>query len=318
MEISTDTEVEPADQPEERGIGARIGIVALNLIAPGLGLCRVGNWRGAVLTLLATLALLALLSFGQGHFPVEGFASAIFGLVLAMGLTAALYIVPMVGTWRQSRLRDPLGHWSRWYGLTAIVVLLLCLNNLATLCVHHFYKPYYGAAESMAPTIGKGDKLVVDMRWRGPPRRGDVIIFQAPDNVRFSRVVAVAGDRIAMRNGIPIINGVAAVQSPRGTARFTGFDGEQQAALFVERLPGEASEHRILDLGPTEVDTIAPLVVPSGTVFVMGDNRDRSADSRVPMDIGGVGMVATKAIVGRPLYIFWSKDRAQIGMRLDR
>jgi len=51
---------------------------------------------------------------------------------------------------------------------------------------------------------------------------------------------------------------------------------------------------------------------------VLGDNRDSSADSRVPIWLGGVGMVPLSAIMGRPMYIHWSSNRSKIGKRLDR
>jgi signal peptidase I len=156
------------------------------------------------------------------------------------------------------------------------------------------------------------------MRWRGPFRRGEVVLFKGPYGVRISRIAAIPGDRIAMRRGVPIVNGNAAVQSPDGQTTFTGYDGSHSAAMFSERLPSEPSAHRVLDTGPSEFDEMREVAVPANTLFVLGDNRDSSADSRVPSDLGGVGLVPVSAIIGRPMYIHWSDDRSKIGMRLDR
>jgi signal peptidase I len=297
---------------------ARVGVAALNLIAPGLGLARLGDWRVALPFLAAPFVLAALITFGMGHFPISGYGRAILVLVVLLGLLAALYIVPIVLTWRESRFRSAAHGWSRWYGLTAVALAVLIPAQFAAPIMHRFYKPFYAPSESMAPTIGKGDKFIADMRWRGPFRRGEIILFNSPNGMRVSRIAAIPGDRIAMRSGVPVVNGSPTVQSHDGETSFVGDDGEQPAAMFSERLPGETSIHRVLDTGAYEVDEMQEIAVPTDHLFVLGDNRDRSADSRVPPEYGGVGLVPFSAIAGRPIYIHWSSVRSKIGRRLDR
>lgn len=305
------------DQVGRRKYPARAGITALNLIAPGLGIARLGKWRLAAPFLLAPFVLIALVTVGMGNFPITSYDGALFALVVVFGLLAALYLVPAILTWRGSRFSSPAHGWSRWYGLTAVALLVLVLSQLAAPLMHRFYKPFYAPSESMAPTIGKGEKFIADMRWRGPFQRGEIVIFKGPYGVRISRVAAIPGDRIAMRGGVPIVNGNAAVQSADGQTTFMGYDGSHSAAMFTERLPGETSTHRVLDTGPSEFDEMREVVVPANYLFVLGDNRDTSADSRVPPELGGVGTVPVSAIIGRPMYTHWSSDRSKIGMRLD-
>jgi signal peptidase I len=305
------------DDIGRRKYPARAGVTALNLIAPGLGLARLGRWRIAVPFLLTPFALFALFTFGMGHFPITSYGRAVFALAAALALWATLYLVPAVMSWRASRFHSPAHGWSRWYGLTLIAVIALAFSQLAPPLMHRFYKPFYAPSESMAPTIGKGDKFIADMRWRGPVRRDEIILFKGPYGVRVSRIAAVPGDRIAMHRGVPIVNGIAAVQSADGQRTYLGYDGQHSALMLTERLPGEASTHRVLDTGPSEFDEMREAVVPRDTVFVLGDNRDNSADSRVPPDLGGVGMVPATAIIGRPMYIHWSADHSRVGMPLN-
>lgn len=307
-----------SEQPGRRSVSARIGIAALNIITPGLGLFRVGALRAGICSLVAPFVLMAGFGVAMGNAPITSYFAAIAALTVALAALAALYIVPIVLTWRESKFRSPLHVWSRWYGLAAIAIAMLILTQFAASIMHHFYKPFYAPSESMAPTIEKGDKFIVDMRWRGPLVRGKIIVFRGPDSDRVSRIAAIPGDTIAMRNGVPFVNGKAATEIPQGQATFTGYGGSYQAAIFGERFPGEPSTHRVLDIGPSEFDNTPETTVPPNHFFVLGDNRDRAADSRVPAEFEGVGMVPVTALVGRPMYIHWSSNRAKIGTRLDR
>ncbi len=311
----TDQAYDPASR---RSRSSRIGITALNLVTPGLGLFRVGRWRSGMLFLAAPFSLAAVFVIGLGHLPGASYGIVLSAAVLAITLMAMLYIVPMVMTWRASGVRSPERPWSRWYGLLAITAIILGLWQLAAPLPHRFYKPFYAPSASMAPTIDQGDKFVVDMRWRGAPERGDIVVFESAGTVRVSRVAAIGGDEIAMRAGVPIINGVAAIQRPYGKTRLQDYGVVQMATLSTERLPGEKSVHRVLDADVSLYDKMPKVVVPQGRFFVLGDNRDRSADSRVALAQLGVGMVPVAAIIGRPLYIYWSGDHAKIGNRLDR
>jgi signal peptidase I len=301
------------DEIEHRSAAARGGIVALNLLTPGLGLLRLGFLRAGLIFVTAPIFFL-IISIGLfAVAPTATFvgAAAYVGVVIVLTLT--LYIATFTLSWRRSKIKtDAYPWWSRWYGLVLVGVLISGATNLVTPLCHRFYKPFYLPAESMAPTLNEGDKITADMRGGRHPAMGDIVLF---DNSRtyIKRVAALPGDRIAMKAGVPIINGVSAIQHDKGLITFRGYDGSIPAHLISEKLPGEVESHLILDTGPSVIDDMPEQLVPPSHIFVLGDNRDRSADSRVSVNGGGSGMVALNNIVGRPLFIHWSTDRSRIG-----
>jgi signal peptidase I len=162
------------------------------------------------------------------------------------------------------------------------------------------------------------------------PRRGDVVVFRHPteDEDLIKRVIGVPGDTVAMVDGQLILNGqpVSRRQLPPFEMPITDnspcrvvppalpvqveHSGQSYCAYraSLETLPGGPS-YTILDQvdhGPG--DDFAPVRVPEGHVFLMGDNRDDSLDSRFPSFQGGIGMVPLDHMIGRALVTFWSTD----------
>jgi signal peptidase I len=305
------------DSSIRRSPAARIGVAALNLFQPGLGLIRVGRWKAGWIWIAATwafLLLLFLLAKLTSPPPFSVFAAIMIVMILTTILSP---IASIIWTWRASRTRLVQVSWqARWYAVTAIAIAALIVGNLTLDAFHAVYRPFSIPAESMAPTLLKNDKIMGDMRWRAP-RIGDLVIFRRPGANYIKRIAALGGQTIALEHGVPVIDGKPALQKQAGSFAFVGFDGPETGARLAERLPGEAGSHFILDLGPGAFDDAAPVRVPPGFVFVLGDNRDQSADSRVPLPMGGVGLVPVGAIMGRPLYMYWSSDRSRIGPMAD-
>jgi signal peptidase I len=218
----------------------------------------------------------------------------------------------------------------RWGGqivqIGAIVlVVLLAKGALA--------EPFYVPSASMEPTLLIGDALLASKYPYGYstasmpihvsfpetsrvfgdlPKRGDVVVFRWPGDrsqVWVKRVIGLPGDRIEMRGGQVWINGQAVALKADGLGEAEDDSGSSEPAhRYVETLPGGISHtiFKIHDNG--RLDNTAEVTVPPGQLFVMGDNRDNSADSRVPVRQGGVGLLSTDNLVGRVDAIVGSWD----------
>jgi signal peptidase I len=185
-------------------------------------------------------------------------------------------------------------------------------------------EPFYVPSGSMEPTLMIGDALLASKYPYGystaslpiqinlpetgrvfseTPKRGDVVVFRWPGDrsqAWVKRVVGLPGDRIQIRQGQLFINDHAAELKPDGVGQ-TEDDrgGVEPAYRYVETLPNGVS-HEILKLRDNgRLDNTPEVTVPVGRLFVMGDNRDNSADSRVAVRDGGVGMLPMNDLVGR-------------------
>lgn len=193
-------------------------------------------------------------------------------------------------------------------------------------------QPFYVPTGSMEPTIAIGDEIFAakyaygygkysvplgnaDFRGRyfaNTPRRGDVVVFHPssdPGHAWVKRVIGLPGDKIQMIGGRLYINDHELALKRDGTGKVEFGDGSyRKVPRFIETLPN-GKTHPIfkwLEDGP--LDNTEAVVVPADRIFLMGDDRDNSFDSRVPASAGGIGFVPMDNLVGKAEFITGSVD----------
>lgn len=162
-------------------------------------------------------------------------------------------------------------------------------------------KSFLQPSTKMTPNMLEGDILLADLRQAGvQPQRGELIVTAYDSRtVYIDRVIGLPGDRIAFRGGHIILNGEEIAQAPAGTFDYDDLGQSAKRNLFVETLPG-ARPYKIARMieGGGFLDDIPETVVAPGRLYLLGDNRDNSVDSRVAKR----GQVAIESVIGRIVY----------------
>jgi signal peptidase I len=201
-----------------------------------------------------------------------------------------------------------------------MAVLLIVAGRAGNLVVKELVvEAFQIPSGAMVPALLVGDRIMV-RKSRGGIARGDVIVFKYPADQRtdyVKRVVAVGGDTISVRGGVPSINGIPLDHDE--IAQPCSDDAEpadpHPCALVRETNAGRS--YTIMFTPGAHAPDFSSIVVPEGEVFVMGDNRDNSFDSR------RWGTVKVDLVKGTATLTWWSTDPAggtrwsRVGRRVD-
>lgn len=193
-----------------------------------------------------------------------------------------------------------------------------------------FFQPFSIPSGSMFPTLIIGDKVLIQkfaygyskysfpmnlipfsgkVLYKNKPKSGDIVVFKMPEyNNEFfiKRIIATPGDKLYIKNGIIYIN-----DKPNEVKYIDkiGFDSaEQHGSVYVynevDSNGNSYFTYKMTPNGSSIGDNFAPITIPAGKYFVMGDNRDNSSDSRFSY----IGFVNEDRIIGRARMIFFSSN----------
>jgi signal peptidase I len=217
---------------------------------------------------------------------------------------------------RQARMDQHPAH--TWRSYVVGVFLLVTIFVLSSIVPDRIpgVRAYKMTAESMSPTLASEDRIVADMRYyrSHTPLRGDLIVFIFPYQdhpVYIKRVIGVPGDRVKIVDHQVYVNGQRISEPYIVRDLSASFDDP-----FGDNFPPHGPEYLQANMQPEWADEIFHYVhdyeitVPPDKYFTMGDNRDHSWDSRY------WGPIARDKILGKALYIYWSKDKSRIGQTI--
>lgn len=267
--------------------------VLLSVLVTGLGHIYVGKAKKGFFLYLGQAAILLI------TIPLLIFKTSIYSYLFALFIGVGYLIfcaIDVLKTAREAKYSYVLLKYNKWYIYLACYIMA---NIIIQPIVSHYIKEnsvkaYKIPSGAMLPTIDIGDRILVNrFTYKiNHPKRGDIVVFEYPVNPEIDyikRLVAIAGDTVEIENKKLFINSIEQVED-----YVIHGDSKTLSSEYSAR------------------DNFGPITVPENSVFVMGDNRDNSHDSRF------WGFVNTERIKGKVISLYWSWNKEDKKVRWDR
>jgi signal peptidase I len=280
--------------------------VALAMMAPGLGHVYAGEIVKGLAYFFGVLLFAPALAVA-GKLPASrGVLAAVILTVLA---TLGLYLYSIVDAYRAARRRRE--HYQlRDYNRGIVYALFLLASPAYVVAAVLFLRStsleaFYLPTGSMAPTLLVGDHVLVTKLPQpiDVPERGDLLVFYNPENNQqrwIKRVVALPGDKVATHGSDVFVNGKKLERDRVPAESLAAIRDQVKGDVFVESNGGR--RYTILFAADGKQEDFAEKEVPAGCVFVLGDHRDNSRDSR------DFGFVPLGNVLGQVRFIYFPAE----------
>lgn len=297
------------------------GAALLNLFGGfGVGYLYARQPRRALVAAAAYVLMIIALWHGLGGWLAEPWV-----LSAVMALCAMLVIFCALDGALAARRTSANPSWyNRWW-IYLVIIIAGGVAYSSALGFKRSVRTFNVLGGSMEPTLSVGDYVVADMRAfdRRPPERGDVVILlhpRLPSTTYLMRVIGLPGEEGQMKVGNVHVNGAAVPTEviSEYIPSFAEYSRGASARTLKRENLGQGRSVIVLDTFPgTPYDNTDVFKVPADHYFVMGDNRDNSTDSREMSPRYGIGYVPRANIIGKAVWIYWAKDWARIGARVE-
>ena len=279
----------------------------LSLLCTGLGHLYCGKGlKGLVLFLVSLLFMPAVVVAAL----LSPSTSILWGIMLSALAVWGIYLYATIDAFRVARRLDPPYSKHEYnhplvYGLFLLVGLTYPIGSawFVRECV---LEAFFIPASSMAPSVLNGDRVLVNKlaARQAFPRRGEAVVFRTPqqrDRRYIKRVIGLPGDTVAVRGNDTYVNGKKLERDRVPASALSAIARQAPGRVFAETNAGY--RYRVmLDEHPGAPPDFPEMTVPEDMLFVLGDNRHRSRDSR------SFGCVPVGDLIGPLQYVYWPME----------
>lgn len=286
----------------------------LSFLFIGLGQLYCGNTRKAIFFFVYQVSVnlfikWAVLSVPNGNTTITvNVFTLVKLLILAWSVVDAFLCAKKI---RYTYTLKPYNKWLIYAGIAVVGWLLMRVEYY--FCEKHLLALFPAKTSSMAPAILQGEKFYADMQHVSSFQRGTLVLITRPhsDEIVAKRIIAVGGDKLQISDGNIILNGKP-ISRKLLSEDFVLGDIEGEFKLFQESIDGKQFNIIYRKSEKPSMYQLISTTIPPGYVFVIGDNRDNSIDSRM------WGALPEKNIMGIPKEIETSKDPRTGNLRWKR
>jgi signal peptidase I len=285
--------------------------VALSFLSAGVGHIYCGRIYKGLLLYFAWFVIPLAVSIGA---LIQASIGTLVGLILIPSFAVvALYFYAAADAYSVAKATGPeyrLKDYNRASIYWLLIVVELVYPVALTTGVREFlFEAFYLPERSMAPNFLAGDRILVNKlaSRKEFPERGDVIVFRNPEpeggRVFINRVIGVAGDRVVINGNTIEVNGKLLERERVPAESLDAIRNQIDGHVFYESLSGARYQIMIKGAKTNQDNALSmDLVVPPRSVFVMGDNRTRSKDSR------HFGSIHVGDVIGYVDYLYWPAE----------